>query len=887
MGRDTETGALLAAWERAVGGDGSLVMLVGEAGIGKTALADRLAAEAERDGGTVLRTRCYEAERSLFLQPLTEAARSVSGRLPAAELRRLLGEHGPALTALMPEFAALLGPAPSWHGSPDAERRRSFEAVAALLTGLAARDPVLLVVDDLQYAGKSTAEFIHYLGRHLSGTRLLMVVTIRAEHVQGAAALIAPLATTVEVGPLSPEAVAQLAVEAGHGQLAGSIVRRTRGHTLFVVEVLRALAAGESGISESLRGVVQARVRRVGAAAETLLRAGSVLGSAIDPLVLGKLLDLAPAAALELCETALQARLLAVSGRDYEFANDLVREILYATTPEPTRLAYHRRAADLLTGQPEALAQHAAAAGDWRRAARAWLLAAEEALQRWATSDSIALSTQALAAAGGGGSPERDTPERDSSGQGLPGSYPVTEDAAAEDPEARARALVLRGCAREAAGDYELALADLTLGAAAARAVGDRRLEMRALSELGRSRPWKASAAGWTSHAAAPGTAVRADDPRSGIPLPTEGNPRGKASDGLLITTYTANLSMGVRIAESLGDRASEVDMLSRLAVIAANRLRFEVALDYSKRAVAAGRAAADEQALAAGLDGLKTFYLNVGDLRGFAEVLAELAPMLRRLGDLFRLQWAEFETAFLYIASADWDKAVTAMETGIEVNRRCGYPHSMAWYLAHLGWLARLRGRDDEAMAQGQKALDIADEHENTWWQAAACAMLGTTMLLRGDRGEATRLFERGLGAAEESGMEAYLLRCAAPLAAATGSPDVLAEADRLLGQAGIPPGGAWLLGDEACLALAQAWLDHGEPERSRAIAAPLLAVADRAPWTPTLAATLVADGRALVRMGQREPAMAQLTRAEKLAGAHGLPHVLADARSALHDLT
>jgi DNA-binding SARP family transcriptional activator len=119
VGREVEAGRLLGAWSRAVGGDGSLVMLVGEAGIGKTALAERLAAEAERDGGTVLRTRCYEAERSLFLQPLTEAARSVAGRLPAAELRRLLGEHGPALAVLMPEFAALLGPAPSWHGSPD------------------------------------------------------------------------------------------------------------------------------------------------------------------------------------------------------------------------------------------------------------------------------------------------------------------------------------------------------------------------------------------------------------------------------------------------------------------------------------------------------------------------------------------------------------------------------------------------------------------------------------------------------------------------------------------------------------------------------------------------------------------------------------------------
>ena len=98
-----------------------------------------------------------------------------------------------------------------------------------------------------------------------------------------------------------------------------------------------------------------------------------MLGATVDPLTLGGMLDLVPATALELCEAALEARLLVVSGRDYEFANDLIGEVLYGSTPEPTRLAYHRRAADLLTGQPESLARHAAAAGDWLRAARAWL----------------------------------------------------------------------------------------------------------------------------------------------------------------------------------------------------------------------------------------------------------------------------------------------------------------------------------------------------------------------------------------------------------------------------------------------------------------------------------------------------------------------------------
>ena len=163
---------------------------------------------------------------------------------------------------------------------------------------------------------------------------------------------------------------------------------------------------------------------------------------------------------------------------------------------------------------------------------------------------------------------------------------------------------------------------------------------------------------------------------------------------------------------------------------------------------------------------------------------------------------------------------------------------------------------------------------------------MLGDTVLLAGDRAGAIVLFERGLAAARQAGVEGYLLRCAAPLAAATGSPALLAEAAGLLEQASIPDGGAWMLGYEAYLSLAEAWLGQGEPDRARAVLAPLLAVAEREPWIPALAAALAADGRALARLGQREQARAELGRAARLAGQHGLPHVLHEASEARQSL-
>jgi len=817
-GRDSEIGALRQAWDAAAGGRPGLVTIVGEAGIGKTALAEALAAEAAGDGGTILRTRCYETERSLFLQPIVEAIAPVVARTQAGALRRLLGEHAAAAAGLLPEVAAILGPPPPGRISMEMERRRAFEALRAILRSLAEHSPVLLLVDDLQYAGQSTIELMHLLGREPAGIRLLVVATVRAEHDAQIGAALAPVADRVAVGPLGPEAVAQLARAAGHGELAGRIMEQTRGHTLFVVEVLRALASGEAGVPASLRTAVQARVRRAGLPVETLLRAAAVLGATVDPLVLGTMLDQVPSTALELCEAALEARLLVVSGRDYEFANDLIREVLYASTPEPTRLAYHRRAADLLTGQPESLARHAAAAGDWLRAARAWLRAGQDAMGRYAASDAVALATQALEAAG-----------------------------RLADAELSARALVLRGRAHEATGAHAAALGDLTKGAEGASTAGDRRLEMLALRELGGDVP---------------------------------------VSRGLPISYYASNLENGLRIAESLGDRASEANMLSRLAVIAANRLHLRVALDYGQRAVAAGRAAADDQALAAGLDGLKIAQLSLGDTGALASVLAELKPLLRRQGDLFLLPWAEFEGAFLGVAAADWDQATSAIQTAITLNHQAGYPHQIAWYTAHLGWLARLRGGEQDAVRLGRQALELTGQHEHSWWQAAASAMLGDTLLLAGDRAGAVGAYERGLAAAQESGMEAYLLRCAAPLALATGSDTVLAEAARLLEQASIPDGGAWMPGYEAYLSLAQAWLARGQPGQARAVLAPLLAVASREPWLPAQAAALATDGQALTGLGQAGPARAALNHAARLAARHGLPHVLRDAREALSQL-
>ncbi len=816
VGRADELARLRHAWNEAADGRPGMVLVVGEAGIGKTRLCDELVGIAASTGGAVLAARCYETERSLFLQPVVEAISSIVRALPPAVLRDLAGDRAQVLAGLVPEVAAVLGlDRPLQRGSADLERRLAFEAVTGFVRALAERGPVLLSLDDLHNAGHASVELVHFLIRQARNSRLLVVATVRAEEGAQVQDQLAGMAERVELGPLPAQAVARLASVAGQADYAERILAQTRGHALFVVETLRALASGNTGVPTSLEAAVLARVRRAGRAVEELLRAAAVLGVTFEPHIVADLLDQPLPAVMARCEDALVARLLVVSGRDYEFANDLVREVLYVTTTAPTRLAYHRRAVDLLTNRPEAMAVHATAAEDWPRAARAWLLAGEDALARAAADDASDLLTRALEAA-----------ER------------------IGDLEIRGRALVIRGRAHEARVEYHEAIADIQAAVATAHAIGDRRLEMVALRSLGGDAP---VALGWP------------------------------------IEQATTHINRGLRIATSIGDRAMEADLLARLAIIATNGLAFDEAVEYGRRAVVAGRASGDDKALAAALDGRKTSLAYIGEIDELIPVLDELEPLLRRLGDLFRLHWAVFESGLTAVAAGDWLTAKIRFEEALAINRRSGFPAFASWHVAHLGWLARLQGNYDDAHTLGRRAIAMDEEMPHAWCGAMGAALLGTTMLESGETADAIALFERGSRLVEQDGAESYRLRCLAPLAEATGSADLLSEADAMLARVTTPPGSAWMMGDGAYLGVARAWLSRGEPERARAVIAPMLAAAKRARWVAPLAEGSVVDGVAAAALGQVDESRALLADAAELARRYGLRHVARTASAAL----
>ncbi len=454
LGRDPE----LAGIERAWAGAGSrttptLVLVEGEAGIGKTRLLDAVADLADRTGGRVLRGRCHPTERSLFLQPYVDALRPVLLDSAPAVLGELVRDHTAAWIALVPELAGAQPATPPPAADVELQRRRAYDAVVAVVRRLALTSPVLLLLDDLQDGGAATVDLLGHLAAHLEGARVLLVGAVRAEDTSVADRL-GDRADRLALGALPRSAVDALAAAAGLSAHAAQVMARTMGHPLSVVECLRALAGGDQGIPESLADAVLTRVGRLDHDSRDLVDAASVLRRRLDPRQLAALVDATELATARRCADLARLRLLVPTCERYEFANDLIQECVHAALSPPLAAAYHRRAADLTSDQPEEMAEHAFAAGDRPRAAHGWLLAGEAAMHRAAVEDALGLLDRSL----GVGEATTDT---------------------------RARALLARSAVHEARTSYDAALADVEATLELARASGDRRLLMAALRARG------------------------------------------------------------------------------------------------------------------------------------------------------------------------------------------------------------------------------------------------------------------------------------------------------------------------------------------------------------------------------------------------------------------
>jgi DNA-binding SARP family transcriptional activator len=416
VGRDAELAVLGAAWDRAAAGARHVVVLTGEAGIGKTRLAAEAARRVSAQGGLVLFGRC-DQEAIVPYQPIVEALDSYVAATPTDELPAMDEAARAELAAVLP---SLDGPRTAG-GGPDG-RARLFDAVTTLVASAAADRAVLLVLDDLQWADDDTLLLVRHLLRR-AGDAPVLVVAISRDHDVAPGSVLGDVIHALDrdgwvrrlpLPGLDESDVRVLLRQSlptprDRVALARRLVAETAGNPFLLTEMLRApLDATDAPIPLGVQELVAGRLGRLGDAATELLRSAAVAGTRFELDLVAAAAGLDETATLDGVDAALGSGLVTeVSPERYRFPHDIVRRTLVAQLSGARRRALHARLADAIeSGRSDrlqdytaVLAHHTSASaapqGD-QRAVRWSRAAAAQATDRRALAEAVRLERQAL-----------------------------------------------------------------------------------------------------------------------------------------------------------------------------------------------------------------------------------------------------------------------------------------------------------------------------------------------------------------------------------------------------------------------------------------------------------------------------------------------------------
>ena len=422
IGRERERARLQALLDDARRGRGGVVVIEGEAGIGKSRLLAELVMAAWQAALRVLTGRCHASEQILPFGPWADALRAGRIARDDAVLRELEPFQRADLAQLLPEL-----------GDPDCppssgDARRLFESITRLLEAMAATTPTVLVLDDAHWADDMSLRLLAFVARRTADRPILVAITLRTEELDELPALHRILdeldaeerLTRLPLAPLArPDTLALMHALLGRGRPEAELARLgeqvwtvSQGNPFVVTEALRAVAdRGTSdplplGVPDRVRVVISRRLARLGPRARELAVVAAVIGREFTFALLRQAAAVSEPEAAEAVEELVRRQVLQHIGDRFDFVHDRVREVVYGELLAPRRILLHRAVADAIEAlradaaeaRALALGFHYLRAEVWDKAVEYLGQAGSRAIERSAYCEAAECLEQAIAA---------------------------------------------------------------------------------------------------------------------------------------------------------------------------------------------------------------------------------------------------------------------------------------------------------------------------------------------------------------------------------------------------------------------------------------------------------------------------------------------------------
>ena len=920
VGRTAELALLSNAMDEAAKGSGRSVFIVGEGGIGKTRLAAAAAERAARKGWSVAVGRAYPVETGVPYALFSDALRPMVSKLEPATLSLLTRGGASEFGYLFPHLSAVGARGGASAGADPAEiKARLHWNFTQFLGRLSAKQPLFIVLENLQWADASSLELLHFLARQMGEQKLMLVGTYNEAERDANPVLRTSEQSLLRLGVLAVQKLSplsQLEVEdlirgmfgsdgAATKHFSALLYDWTRGNPFFVEETLKSLVdsgalAQRDGrwtgwemqtipLPSTIRDVVKTRVDRLSPSARTVANLAAVIGTRAAHDTLAKVSGLNEAEIIAALDELIAQRVLIETGDvdsiRYDFTHPLLQQVLYSELGQARVRRLHALIAEALesvygddaVGHADELALHFARAHSdplERKAVRYLNAAGRSALEKYANREAANYLAAAL-----------DRLDRD----------PTNTEAPREE------ILLTLARTRQRLGEYDEAMALWQRARDNAVAGGDRGALADIEHRMGLALYWSGKYAEALSHyelglaeadSAMPATTVRLRLAK-GIALQDLG--RLKEAQAEVESALESAAAGGVE-NDSLLSRAHRA-----LLLLYTWTGPFDTARKHGTQAVAHAEAAGQHMLEWTAHWGLALLAGVSGDAEGVVQHIKRSDELADQMHSPLLPLWSA-EIWVQYLSSiGDWDAAISTAERTIvqarTLNQRVLLPRLYVW----AGQIYLWRGADEKAKEYfdlawkiaggekmgslegvGERALDVPSI-------VPAHLGLASYYLAKGDAAEAVRIGEAGLAIADRTGYVVWSLQWLLPMvgeAALTGrdfekaakhSARMRRDAGRLKHRLGL----AYADGCDGLIT----WFAEGNPRGAIELLRSAIDQLEAIPFPPQAARIRRKLAGALVEIGEREEGMRELRKAHDILARLGAAEELTGTREEMRE--